>query len=328
MSYRVEGRDIVLSGVQEGIADSPYLGIGDMRNVNIISAPGEADVNFKTSAMTLPPTVSALAFTVTNTNDLFTVASTSGWYNGMAIVFNTIVSATGFSTGVVYYVGDLTATTFKIYRSPFYALAPITPIAVNADGSGTLSSYTMAKPMDKCTDNGEFFSGVQASYIIDTKNQVWVLTPPGGVGVTWPSSVAIFCGNISSTIGGGPSSIVVWSGYLFLFRFGATDYWDISNQAAPASNWVYSWGGLTTSGTTSKKAIAAQDNAVYVCNGSSVASLLENPNETFDPTDSTTYTANSEALILPEGETAICLSELGTNLLIGGKKNFIYPGLS
>ena len=40
--------DIVISGFENGIGDSPYSGLTDMRNINTVSIPGEADVNFST----------------------------------------------------------------------------------------------------------------------------------------------------------------------------------------------------------------------------------------------------------------------------------------
>lgn len=330
MSYRIEGRDIVIAGFEKGIADSPYAGIADMRNVNTGSMPGEAAVNFSTQAITLPPAVSALAFTAVITTNIFTVASTTGWFAGMAITLNTW-SGTGPSTGVVYYVGNLTATTFQIFTNPLFAVNSSSPVVVTGNGSGTLTSYTMAKPLDRCFDNGEFLtsntSGVTSisSYIIDTKNQVWVILPPTASILNWTPNVAIFCGNIGSTITSYASSICVWQGYLFLFRNGATDLWQISNQAAPASRWTYGWAGLTLSGSNPRKCLVGQDDTIYVCNASSVASIFQNVNKVFSPTDATTYTGNTTALALPQGEIATCLTELGVYLLVGGIKTFVYP---
>jgi len=64
MSYRLEKNsagttDIVIDGWELGIAASPHKGIANLRNVNIRSVPGEVAVNFKTSALTKPPTVYA-----------------------------------------------------------------------------------------------------------------------------------------------------------------------------------------------------------------------------------------------------------------------------
>jgi hypothetical protein len=45
----------------------------------------------------------------------------------------------------------------------------------------------------------------------------------------------------------------------------------------------------------------------------------------FDPTNAATYTFNLTALQLPYNEQAVCLAELGTNLMVGGSSNRIFP---
>ena len=49
MSYKFDKEDksIVISGFENGIADSPYGGIANMRNVGIRYYPGVAYVNYK-----------------------------------------------------------------------------------------------------------------------------------------------------------------------------------------------------------------------------------------------------------------------------------------
>lgn len=85
MAYRIEGKDIVLSGFDEGIADTPYKGIADMRNVDIIGVPGEASVNFTMANATTPPVFTNVAYTASAATDRITVASTTGLYEGCAI---------------------------------------------------------------------------------------------------------------------------------------------------------------------------------------------------------------------------------------------------
>lgn len=332
MSYRLEGKDIVISGFEEGIADSPYLGIGDIRNVNLLSRPGEAAVNYKTQAMTVPPTVNAAAFTATDSSN--TISWTPGGitlYKGLAIVLNTN-SATGLSTNKVYYVGNISGSTFQLFTSSYNAASNVSPVNITSDGSGTFSTYQLAKPMHSCVDKGQVTAsssgGVPSitSFIVDSKNQVWLLASYNGADPYTPGTL-IYLGNKDSTIGTGDNSICVWANYLFLFRPGAIDIWNMDPQEDPATAWSYSWAGLSLNPGSGRslRSLAAQDNALYVCNGAAIASVLENPNETFDPTDSTTYTANSTALALPTGERATCLAELGTNLLIGGSGSFVYP---
>lgn len=337
MSYRVEGKDIVISGFESGIADSPYEGIADMRNIDITTIPGEAMVAFKTQAMTLPPTVTAAAFTVTS--QIFTWAGTSTLYDGMAIQLVT-TSSSSTSTGVVYYVKVVSSTTFAIYSGLNNAVNPLGTRIAAGNGSGTFSSYTMGSPLDSCSDSGQLVNSisgsvgapnVSASYIIDSNNYVWLLTPLNSPYNSFPfaNGTVYFLGNIGSnavTPGYG-SSICVYSNYIFVFLYNRIDYCLISNLLyVPGTNWVYDW---SVTAKPQKKgymdSIATQDDAMYICNDNAVASILTNAGSTFDPANSATFTSNAAALKLPVGEFATCIAELGTNLLVGGSKSYIYP---
>lgn len=73
-------------------------------------------------------------------------------------------------------------------------------------------------------------------------------------------------------------------------------------------------------------AIRGQDNIIYFCNWRFIGSIQESSGAIFNPSDSTTYSFNYNALDLPQGEAAEWLEELGTNLMIaGGYTNKIYP---
>lgn len=317
MAYRFEKNgeslDLVLDGLENGIADSPEAGIGDLRNVNIISVPGEGSVGFAPTAIALPPTVTALAFTVEVT-DIFTVASTSGWYNGMAIFLPTLVNGTGLAVDTVYYVGDLTSTTFKVY--PTFAL--LTPVNVTLAGSGTITSYTFGTPAYKATNPIN-----RQSFILDTAGRLWLFD------ITQGQTVLIFAGNLTI---GTAYGLAIFKGYAFVFRQAAVDYCKLSvlSSTSPLSAWGYAWGGVTVAAASlpdfDHAALASQDDALYFCNASSgVGSILENAGATFDPTNSATYTGNSSALSIPTTDRATSLGELGINLLVGGLQNFVYP---
>ena len=327
MSYRFEksvtGTDLVMEGIEKGIADSPYLGISDMRNINIISQPNEGSVNFATSAMNTPPTVSAVSFTVDSTNDTFTVSSTTGYYNGMAIQFNTIVTATGFSTGRVYWIGNLSGNTFKIYKNPSRPVGQL--VDVTLSGSGTLSSYTMGSPLSKTIA----YSGAGLSYnyefLLDNLGLVWWIDNTGGT----PTSNIIYLGNTTLT-GTTGRNITIFQGYLIVFRTNTTDYLNLSsieNNIDLKTIWDagYNWQSVNSVNENPRPVLTGQDGAIYYGNSNRVGSILVNAGSVFDPATSSTYTKNSTALALGNNDQVTALGELGTNLLVGGMINYVYP---
>lgn len=339
MAYRIEKNketgypEIIIDGFENGIADSPHEGLSDIRNSNITSIPGESMVNYSTVAMSVPLTVSAASFTATASNDTVTWTSSGTMYNGTAIQLNT-TSAGGTSTGIVYYIGNVSGNTFQLFTTidGISGFVAGTPLNITTDGSGTFSTYTLGNPTHSSIDYSNTFVSSTfgfrqaASYIIDAKNQVWLLVPNNIIG--YPQNVLLFTGNIGSTVGTGVNSIAIWKGYLFVFRHNEIDYWKIDVTTAPASNWTYTWSNSTSyvpTSTVSLRCIVAQDDAIYICNGSQVDSLLEIDGQTFNPSSSSTYIINSPALALPTNDTALCLAELGVNLLVGGRKSFIYP---
>ncbi len=325
MAYRFEkttvGTDIVIDGFEKGIADSPYQGIADMRNVNIISQPDEVSVNFATTAMTVPPTVSAIAFTVDSTTDTFTVADTTGFYNGMAIQFNTIVTATGFSTATVYWIGNLTSTTFKIYTNPTQVAGRL--VDVTLSGSGTYSTYTMTTPLSKAFGFGVSVGNANNyAFILDDSGRVWWVYSISGVA----TNNLVYLGNATLT-GTTGRAITVFQGYLIVFRTTTTDYLDlglIEQNTNINTSWTYGWQSVSTVSQNPRPVISAQDDALYYGNSRKVGSIIVNAGSTFDPSTSSTYTKNISALALGNRDQVTALGELGTNLLVGGLFNYLY----
>lgn len=328
--YHTDSYDnsIVIDGFENGIADSEFGGISNLRNVNITSVPGEASVNFALGAMGKPPTVSAAAFTV-ETTDIFTVSSTSGWYNGMAITLNSLSGGTGLSTGRVYWVGDLSGATFKVYTSPSIA-AGRSPVNVTVAGSGTLTSYTLTAAPQYFYSGPGFPQSLICTFMIDGNGYVWWLNNnySDATRGTYTGNLS-FMGNTTLT-GATGQGICVYEGYLFAFRGTYIDYLKVSKimdgSSDVYSSWVYDWESGTLDGWEINMALSATDRAMYICNGHSIASVLKIPGVTFDPATATTYTINGDALILPLYEIALCLAQASNgDLLVGGTFNFIYP---
>lgn len=335
MAWRTEKNgqdiDIVIDGWENGISDDPYEGLADMRNVNPLSTPKEVGVAFANAAVTLPPVLTTVAFTATASNDTLTIASTTGFYTGMAIIINTIAAgAAGLSATAgsnVYYVKTFTSTTFTVSKN----LNVASTLDITTDGNGTLSTAQFGTPFDSVRginassvtqSNGQL---VQYTFILDSLGQVWII----GNGSDSPLNSLQFAGNTNRTTltTTGSLGICIFKNYLFVFIENKIDYIalsDLFGSSGPFGNWHIGW--QTTTGVFSgHKAIAATDDAMYFCNAHAVGSVLQNAGSTFDPATSSTYTYNASALALPTYDYAKSIAQLGTTLLIGGVQNYVYP---
>ncbi len=338
MSYHFEKNtasgkpEIVIDGFEKGIAESPYSGIGDIRNANITTLKGQASVMFATGAVTLPPTgYTAIAFSSDSVTDLFTVASTVGFYTGMAIKIVTVSGGGSALAGQVYYVGNITATTFKLYDN--LLLGELLDVTTNRTGTYTVQTFGI--PIDSvsipATAYGTPSQGGTFNYtlITTTDGLVWSLLPRAitGTGGTVAINTLQFLGNVGHSSASGVSTgITIWKNYIFVFESDKIDYLstDYILSGRPSSGWHYGWKD-TNSSPQGHRALATTDDVIYFCNYSSIGSIIEAEGSTFDPATSATYIYNTEALDLPSNDFATCLAQLGTNLLVGGVQNFIYP---
>jgi len=344
MAYRIEGKDIVLSGFEEGISDSVYSGIADMRNVELITVPGEASVPYAQIAATVPPVRNAVAFTAQDAGDTITVASTTGFYDAVAIVLNTN-TAGGLATGTVYYVGTITATTFQLFDNPALIGGAV---PISSDGAGTFTTYqygnqrgvNASAPNAYYVDRTGEMSVGEGVFLVDGSNYVWFLLSAAS-GNT-PANSMVFMGNIGG-VGASSSSAVginIWKGYLFLLGT-ATHGVDIADIGdlwtdGPLTAWDYTWDNWSTQALNSRifTLVSQEDGNLYFTSTTGIGSLIENPGDNFDPTDSNTYTQNDSAVLLPSTDESTCIAELGQNLLIGARGTFVYvwnkidPGFS
>lgn len=340
MAYRIEGSDIVISGWEQGIAESPYSGIGDMRNIDISSIPGEISVTFANQAVSLPPVFNAVAFSADATTDTFTVASTTGLYNGCAITFNTIGTTVGISTGVVYYVTNITSTTFQVTSF----LNTTAAINITTSGSGTWTTYQFGNQRGTGLENdrkmsyvsyvgssaGSAFSGRTGVYIVDYSNYLWLLAGTNFGVIT--INTLYFCGNIggvaaTSTV---QASVAIWKNYIILYggSAGIFDAWNGTMSTAPASVWKYGFTSVSSALDVNSVLVSKDDGNFYFTNSNSnvynIGSLIEQPTKTFDPNDSTTYAVSQQALVLPNLEYPTALCELGSDMYIGTQSANVY----
>ena len=318
MSYRLDNYDdsIVLSGTEKGIADSPYAGISDMRNVNITTIPGEVSVNFATASVT-PPILTNVAITGLSSN-VFSFASTPTLDGSMAIYFNSVSGLSGVSINTAYFIGNVTATSFKVYTDPFLG----TLVTVTGTPSGvTFSTYNIGTPAYFARDEIR-----QKYYMQDTLGQVWSNQKLTATNHYWT-----YTGNSGSSDTGG-YGLIYYNGYLFAFRSQTIDVYNLSTNG-------WAWGWNPNDGTTNNSSTTFHlktggnhsgswmpDGTMYFLDGGWVQTIFQTLAQiiagAFNPFSTSTYTYTNYQLTFTDGLQ--CMTFLGSTLLLGGTKNIIY----
>ncbi len=341
MAYRLDPYDnsIVVSGFENGIADNPFDGISDMKNVNIISVPGEASVNFSTSSRTPPIITNASAANLfAATSDVFSSTGSTGLENGMCISFSVLNGLTGFVINTPYWVTNVgingpgtfrLSLNFERSSTQSYTLA----------GTGTFSTYNMSTPKHFVKELGLVAVTNDASYwMVDSAGLVWTNR------LTTTSGYWIYTGNTVGTANG--NGLVAYAGsdssaYMFVFENSRINYTQTcTSSASTAVSWVYGWkplDGTTTNAAgylntgasinNSHEAMLMPNGQVQYCDANFIgrfyqASLLPGAT-TFNPTTKASYVFDQNP-IPSLGDTAQCLTYMGTNTFIGGRYNIIY----
>ncbi len=333
MAYFFDSRDraLVINGFQNGIADDPYSGISDMRNVNIISVPGEASVAFSTSKIS-SPNYSGTMTTSSAVND--TVTLTANPEPGQAIQFSVLSDTTkGIALNTTYWVGYVSGGVYKLYSD--YPMASL--VNITADSlTGTWATVNMGIPKYFAYASRE---ASPSYWMVDSLGQVWSnARTTANSPFYWT-----YTGNKTNDNSHG-NGIVYYSasdgtGYVFVFSNSSIDY---TPTATASIAWQYQWSPsagtvgaysatptsvlkTSSSATNSHESIVGTDNRVYYCDSNWVGVWYQTDSTVpFVPTTKATYTFDQFS-ILPTNDISQCLTQLGTNLLVGGQKNVIYP---
>lgn len=340
MAYRIDPAtgDIIIDGWESGISDSPYgtnlqtqvgniqqTGLADMRNVNVISIPGEASVLNQTVQASQTP-VSGVAYTAVAATDIFTYTGTTV-KAGTAIVITVSTGTGGITSGNTYWVRDVSGNTFKVGSGVDAAGTVTAAINVTSDGTGTFTTVNMSSLVQivnndhsaqALTGIANYFSPVdnQGTYAIDSNGLAWIFVPGTP---NW-----VYAGN--TTINSSPpraNGIAVWKGYILVFRSegsgGQIDYRQIGGTSS-LSAWTYGWKtGLTS---LSMRTFTDTNDVLYFCNGAMIGILIQLT--TFDPANPATYSYTPTALLLNPNDAANCMAQLGNNLVVGASSNIMY----
>ena len=332
MAYRLEGKDIVISGWEEGIADNPYDGIADIRNANISSVPKEVSVNFSTTQSSY---VSLSAVSISSADagtEILTIASTPTLLSGMTITIAGATLPSPLATSTTYWVTKVSDTQIKLSSTYalYYAGTFIDITTAGTPGNWTFTTINMAVPKQCSTDN----SGVY--WMLDDDGRAWIYD-------TATSSNWVYSGNRVPTDSGGNGLIYYeasnGNGYMFVIHNSSIDY----TASDPALiSWNYQWDPVTGSSAGyaatptqvlktpvglaySHQAIVTPANQAVFCDLNWVDRFFQtSPGTAFDPSNTATYTWDQTQL-LPTTDTAQCITFLGQNILVGGKLNVLYP---
>lgn len=322
-SGKASESDIVFSGFELGMADSAEQGTQLMKNVNIISASGEASVNFAMAALTKPPTVSALSATFTGASDLITSvgAVSAGIFNGCAVFFGS--TSGGVVAGQVYYVKNLSGNTFQITDH----LSTLGSVVNITDDTNTISTFVIGA-MKFATETWATNPSVASmttphTFMQDANGRLWFLNS---------SNQLIYCGNEDLTNAGGNGICSIGGaattpGYISVFRQDKIDMFNVdavTNTTVIADNWTTDWQTITGYIGVSHQAIEGKTfNGIMFCNATTVGTVLLGTS-VFDPTNSSTYDFNTSALLLPTQDRTNWIASLDTVFLVGGLQSTIY----
>jgi len=413
MSYRTEktenGIDIVISGWEQGIIDNPYEDIYDMRNCDAVTIPGEVSVAMSTQSMITQGRITNVAFTCDHTTETFTYDGVVPLEVNTAIIFTGADLPNGLTQNTTAYYIKTTPTPTTFTVSEVCAGGALKTVSDNGTGTMTFSTINMGTP-------GKFttflFNNFYRLYFTqDSNGRCWFYD----TSILGNTNKWIYMHNLGSESSlGTPNGIEAYKGYLFNFTptsivaMSIIDFSTITptvTQLTTKANWI-SWKTLLTNTytTISHQSLVGQDDYLYICNDTSIASISEIAGSAtttypqyvspfslaethtvangvttntstaistvsafFTSTDvgavisgtgiptgafivsvtnsknavlsdaaiadgsgitftiTKSYNYNASALALPSTDSANCLAELGTNLMIGGKNNYIYP---
>lgn len=264
MAYRVEGDDIIIDGWEKGIANDPFSGIADMRNINIDSNPKLASIApkpFNQNAFS----VSSTNVTVNSGTDFITPTSSinntyfDGTSSAVGLVVEFSVSGagvlpTGITAGTRYYVISQSGTSWKI-ASTYQNFLNGTAVDITTNGTApiTVSVVRMGVPVDTKTDP----ASPNNSYLVDINGDIWTGYTPVTGSRQW---VLIK----SSTLTASASySIGIYRGWLFRFRNQYIDVLDISgyNTGISKGVWYDAWKTIATA--MPHPTFVGSDDAMY-----------------------------------------------------------------
>lgn len=242
MAYRFERnangeQDLVISGWENGIADSPYLGIANMRNFNTSWYPGVAYTAYK--RIRVNTAGGNKTFTaVTGSPNYLVLGSALTLQVGDAVTFTN--SGGGLpaplAAGTTYFVSALVinsvANSFQVSATLGGSAVTIT---TTGTGTHTVTITTMGKPIQAAQNSSSGTSPYGTIYILDDNGAIWQNTATVN---SLPYFVLLTGNTLSGNVGLG---LAFYANYLFVIRGSAIDVCGDGTGAITSALWTNDW---------------------------------------------------------------------------------------
>lgn len=236
MAYRFEkeqgGQEaMVIDGWEKGIADSPYDGIANMRNLNTYYYPGMAYSNYK--RIRVNSAGGNRTFTASTSPSKLTLTSALTLNVGDAVTLTTTTTLPSpLVTSTTYFVQAVSGLDFQL--STTLGGGAIVILSTGT-GTHTLTLTTMGAPSFYTQNNSSGTNPYGTIYILDKNGRVWQNTATVN---SLPYFVLLFGNTIDGSIAQG---IAFYANYLFVFRGSSIDICGDGTGAVNSALWTNGW---------------------------------------------------------------------------------------
>ena len=344
MAYHTEktGKDtydIVIDGFAKGIQGSPEMGIADIKCGNITTIPDEVSVNYARTSQNYSAIVGQTLSTTSGQTRMQYTAGNPMFAVGMWIKI-TAGGQGNITNNTYWYVSSVVLVGGSLYNIQLTSDFATTLITPNFTGTLTFSNVLMGTPVDYAIERYPSTAPTYRYFILDDLGYVW--TSNNGVAgpITSSTTWNMLVNPGASGLSGIPSGIAVMAStdttnviqYSYLLVFGnGSNYIKLGTVPAFSNAWQSFTGApLRYSQYVPHRAKVNTNGVCFICDGTNIARLFQNPQKTFDPTDATTYTYDDPALLIDPTDTATTLGFINNGIggsvqvVIGGIKNTVY----
>lgn len=317
MAYRIEQEPggiqaLVIDGWEKGIADSPYLGIASMKNVNSSWLPGAVYVNYKRTSQTFTggtPSKPKYYTQSGGTSPTYYFIDDKGqiWYGGYSgwtLLTGNHTASSGLGQGIIY------------WRNYLFVFGP-TYIDVCGDGTGpgAITSSNWAN----VNSSGYWVKNLVGTDLPNYPNNLTTAPSAGDTTLTLNFTWPYITGSYEVNINAGEQYITG------AFTYGSATVTLTGTIQKTTSSKIIAVNITPRASAYEHMAIVGYNDTIYFCNGITVGSITAPLNVSTSISASTgNTTVNFMAVPLPTTDVANWLELLSNNLLIGGN-NAVYP---